>query len=85
VPPPEPEGYGDLASYEDNVYKRLGWVDKEAISTYAPRPSPDHRVLVCGLPGVYDKLCGSRFHPTFMPADCVLAQLGFAVENVIKM
>ena len=37
-----------------------GWINDEKIKKYAYPPSLDTKVLVCGLPGVYDKLCGPR-------------------------
>lgn len=84
VPPPEPEGFGSLDEFEKNVCKKLGWIDEITVKTHAPGPAEDHRVVVCGLPGVYDKLCGSRFHAD-LPVDSVLARLGFEGRHVIKL
>ena len=42
------------------------------------------RVVVCGLPSVYEKLCGSRFSPD-VPSDSVLGRLGYDHTNVIKL
>ncbi len=84
-PPPVPEGYEDLDRHEENIYKKLGWIDHEVLCQHAPPPSDAHRVVVCGLPGVYDKLCGSRFENGVLPEDCVLARLGFSPHQVIKM
>ena len=85
TPPPLPLGYAELDKHEENIHKKLGWIDHEAICQHAPPPSDTHRVVVCGLPGVYDKLCGSRFEAGVLPEDCVLARLGFSAHHVIKM
>ena len=84
-PPPVPEGYEDLDRYEENIFKKLGWIDHQVINEHAPPPSDTHRVVVCGLPGVYDKLCGSRFEDGVLPENSVLARLGFSAHQVIKM
>ena len=84
-PPPLPEGYAGLDQHEVNIHKKLGWIDHEAICQHAPPPSDRHRVVVCGLPGVYEKLCGSRFDQGNLPEDCVLARLGFAPHQVVKL
>jgi hypothetical protein len=41
-------------------------------------------VLVCGLPGVYDKLCGGRDSAAVAPHS-VLHKLGYTEEHVIKL
>ena len=85
MPPPEPEGFSLLDKFEVNVRKKLGWIDEEAIREHAPEPADDHKVVVCGLPGVYDRLCGSRFQPYTLSSDSILAKLGFKVSHVIKL
>jgi len=47
-------------------------------------PSLEGRVVVCGLPGVYEKLCGSRFEREVAPGSA-LANLGYSAEMVIKL
>ena len=42
------------------------------------------RVVVCGLPSVYEKLCGSRFSKD-VPPHSVLGRLGYDGDNVIKL
>lgn len=43
-----------------------------------------NRVLVCGLPGVYDKLCGPRTSNE-LEKNSILEILGYCNENVIKL
>jgi len=47
-------------------------------------PAADTRVLVCGLPGVYDKLCGSR-ESVEVEHHSVLHKLGYTKDMVIKL
>ena len=61
----------------------VGWIDEHKISKYGFPPSIDTRVLVCGLPGVYEKLCGPRTNTT-VPAGSVLHKLGYTDDMVIK-
>ena len=42
------------------------------------------RVIVCGLPGIYDKLCGPRSSPVLSEGSA-LYRLGFTSEMVIKL
>ena len=41
-------------------------------------------MVVCGLPGVYDKLCGPRTSDE-LDKNSVLAVLGYNNANVIKL
>ncbi len=59
-------------------------MNEEKLRKYAFPPACDTRVLVCGLPGVYDKLCGPRDSTTLSP-DSYLFQLGYSVEMVVKL
>eukprot|EP01031_Cornospumella_fuschlensis_P027546 gene27546-33272_t len=61
-----------------------GWVTEEKIKKYAPPPSEDTKVIVCGLPGVYEKLCGYRDNPSVNP-DSALGRLGYTDDMVIKL
>jgi hypothetical protein len=78
VPPPLPEGFETLKDAEQ------GWVSDEKISKHGFPPSDDLKILVCGLPGVYEKLCGSR-EVKELPQDSVLHKLGYSPEMVIKL
>lgn len=61
-----------------------GWVNEEVVQRHGFLPSGDSRVLVCGLPGVYDKLCGGRDQAQVAPHS-VLHRLGYTQEHVIKL
>ena len=61
-----------------------GWVDGDKIQRHGFPPDDSVRVLVCGLPGVYDKLCGPRDQAALSPGS-VLAGLGYSSEMVIKL
>ena len=41
------------------------------------------KVFVCGLPGVYEKLCGGRQTKEVVPGSA-LANLGYSERHVIK-
>jgi hypothetical protein len=58
-------------------------VNEEALLKYAAPPSPSTRVLVCGLPGVYEKLCGARDNQEVAPHS-VLWKLGYTSDMVVK-
>ena len=61
----------------------IGWIDEEKIRMHGFPPAEDTMVLVCGLPGVYDKLCGPR-NSVSLPKGCVLSNLGYTEEMVLK-
>jgi hypothetical protein len=58
-------------------------VDEAVLRDYAFPPSSDSVVLVCGLPGVYDKLCGPRTEKGLAP-ESYLAKLGYDERRVVK-
>ena len=65
-------------------HKEVGWVNEEQVRKYAFPPSSSTRVVCCGLPGVYEKLCGSRFD-TNVQEGSVLHRLGYTEDMVIKL
>ena len=77
IPPPSPEGFASLRNAE------IGWVNEDKIRRHGFAPSEDTRVFVCGLPGVYDKLCGPRSTAEVDP-DSALGRLGYSREMVVK-
>jgi cytochrome-b5 reductase len=77
VPPPEPEDFSSLPGAE------LGWVNEDKLRRHAFPPVADTRVFVCGLPGVYDKLCGPRLSRS-LEANSALDNLGYDATLVIK-
>jgi len=59
-------------------------VNEEKIRKHGFPPSENMKVIVCGLPGVYDKLCGSR-ESSEVAVDSVLSKLGYSSSMVIKL
>ena len=53
---PAPAGWVSTDTY----VAETGWIDAAKIAKYAPPPSADSLVFVCGLPPMYDVLCGPR-------------------------
>jgi ferredoxin-NADP reductase len=68
----------------ESIIKEMGWVSQKHIEDYAFAPSENHIVCVCGLPAVYEKICGSRFESELAP-NSALAKLGYKAKHVIKM
>ena len=50
---------------------------------HAFTPAEDTKVFVCGLPAVYEKLCGPRVE-TDLGDDSILKRLGYSNEMVVK-
>jgi len=84
VPPPPPKGFALLQLCRFS-FKEIGWVSEDKIRKYAYPPSgPSSVVCVCGLPGVYDKICGSRFTDE-LQVGSALHRIGFSSEQVFKL
>ena len=82
--PPTAHGFEDLAVDKAcNQAKELGWVDERVLKLHAHPPARDTKVFVCGLPGVYDKLCGPRNDAGVAPGSA-LANLGYEATHVVK-
>ena len=61
-----------------------GWIDEAKIRRYAFGPSEDTLVFVCGLPSMYDALCGPR-NEKELAEGTALKALGYTAEMVAKM
>jgi cytochrome-b5 reductase len=61
----------------------VGWIDGPKIEKHCAKPAPDTLVFVCGVPAMYDALCGPRGEKT-LPEGSVLQQLGYTQEMVFK-
>ena len=61
-----------------------GWVNDVRIQEHGFPPSPCGRVVVCGLPGVYEKICGPRTSQA-LSVDSALYRLGYSDDMVIKL
>ncbi|KAH8048161.1 cytochrome-b5 reductase [Aureococcus anophagefferens] len=77
APPSQASGPADVA--EPGARGR--WVGRACIEKHAFAPSPDTLTFVCGLPSVYDSLCGPRGDPEVTG---VLRDLGYAAADVVK-
>lgn len=75
-----PEGWVDTATY----IAETGWVDAAKIQKYAFAPSADTLVFVCGLPPMYEHLCGPRGEKTIKEGS-VLQKLGYDASMLAKM
>jgi len=84
IAPPPPKGFTDL-QLGPHISKEIGWVSEDKIRKYAFAPGTASRVVVCGLPGVYDKLCGSRFDCNSLQVGSALSNLGFKADCVYKL
>ena len=78
IPPTLPTGFASLQNAE------LGWINEDKVKRYAFLPHIHTRVIVCGLPGVYDKLCGPRFVNS-LEKGSILDVLGYSEDMVIKL
>ena len=60
-----------------------GWVDKDKIQKHCFAPSDDTLVFVCGLPSMYEALCGPRTEP--LAEGTILHELGYQPGMCVKM
>jgi cytochrome-b5 reductase len=61
----------------------VGLVDQEKIERLCPGPAADTLVFVCGVPPMYETLCGPRGEAE-LPDGTVLKTLGYTQEMVSK-
>ena len=60
-----------------------GWIDAEKIERLCPPPADDALVFVCGLPSMYESLCGPR-EEAALAEGSVLPGLGYTEQMVYK-
>lgn len=77
---PAPPGWVDTPEY----VAETGWIDKAKIQKYCFPPAEDTLLFVCGLPPMYDMLCGPRTEKDVKEGS-VLQQLGYTADMVAKM
>ena len=77
---PRPEGWVDT----DAFIAETGWVDEAKIKQYAFPPAEDTLIFVCGVPMLYDVMCGPRTEKAVREGS-VLASLGYTQEMVAKV
>lgn len=81
--PQPPEGLDALNKADGSTIGVEGWVDEARVKEYAFPPADDTQVFVCGLPSVYDSLCGPRTEKALAPMS-VLSRLGYSADMVFK-
>ena len=57
-----------------------GWIDAEKLKRLAFPPSSDSQMWICGTPGFYNSMAGSRMDP--LESDSILAKLGYTQEMI---
>lgn len=77
---PPAEGWADTPTF----VAEAGWVDEAKVARHAFPPADDTLVFVCGLPAMYDALCGPRGEAGLAEGS-VLQRLGYTAEMVSKM
>lgn len=77
---PAPPGWVDTPTYTAET----GWVDEAKIKKYCFAPSSDTLLFVCGLPNMYQMLCGPR-NEADLAEGSTLKKLGYTAEMVAKM
>jgi len=77
---PAPAGWESTATYTAET----GWIDEAKIQKYAFPPSEDTMVFVCGLPPMYEALCGPRNEKELKEGSTLL-KLGYTQDMVAKM
>lgn len=69
----------------ENWEGQTGYISKEFLQSNLPGPSKDSKVFVCGPPGLYKAVSGTKVSPTDQgEVSGVLAELGYTKENVFK-
>lgn len=77
---PPPPGWVDTPTYT----AATGWIDEAKIVQYAPKPAEGSLIFVCGLPPMYNALCGPRTEKELREGS-VLQSLGYTAQMVAKM
>jgi len=77
---PAPPGWVDTPEYTAET----GWIDQAKIQKYCFPPAEDTLLFVCGLPPMYEILCGPRTEKEVKEGS-VLQKLGYTSEMVAKM
>ena len=62
----------------------VGWVDEAKVKANCFPPAADVLTMVCGVPGLYDVMCGPRTDGEVKEGS-VLARLGYTKDMVAKM
>ena len=62
--------------------RERGWATRDVFERHLAPPEPGHLTLVCGLPRVYENLCGPRDSPRVTG---VLGALGWTRRTLVKL
>ena len=77
---PPPKGWASTSTYT----AESGWVDEAKIDKYCYPPADDTLLFVCGLPPMYNALCGPRTERALRDGS-VLHLMGYTADMVAKM
>lgn len=61
----------------------IGWLDAPKIHKHAFKGGEGSRAFVCGIPQLYDMMCGPQSSPVLKP-ESILHKLGYTTETVFK-
>lgn len=81
--PPVPPKFEQLPE-SSNQKKEIGWVSEKHLRKHAFPPNPTTLTFVCGLPAVYDSICGPRLDP-HISQNSALGRIGYQSDRVIKL
>lgn len=82
--PAPPAGFNDMLLGPFS-FKEIGWVNEERIRRHGYNADESNLAVVCGLPGVYGKMCGSRFERDCLAAGSALKNIGYGPAQVCKL
>jgi len=77
-----PEVRNGYALFGGAPKREKGWITKDVLERHLAPPGEDSLTLVCGLPRVYETLCGPRGDPEVAGT---LAALGWSRRDVVKL
>uniref|UniRef100_A0A7S3F6A1 NADH-cytochrome b5 reductase n=1 Tax=Haptolina ericina TaxID=156174 RepID=A0A7S3F6A1_9EUKA len=77
---PHPPGWETTSTY----IAETGWIDQAKVTKHCFPPAEDTLVFVCGLPLMYNAICGPRDQKSLREGS-VLHTLGYSPEMVAKM
>jgi len=75
-----PDGWSSDTTYTAEA----GWIDRAKVEEYCYPPSPETLVFVCGLPAMYEELCGPRTEAGLAEGS-LLHRLGYQADMCVKM
>ena len=62
-----------------------GYINKDIINKYLPKPSNDTMIFICGPDQMYQSICGKKNADKSQgPLSGILKEMGYSNENVYK-